>query len=95
MFSWLGAELATPGLEDGPAVAFVRADQLARADQGPAVRAVVRRITPRGALAAIHCEVEGAPGLIEVVAPRSEADVLSVHEVWFLKITGGQVFPAA
>jgi sulfate transport system ATP-binding protein len=94
VFFWRGAELAAPGAADGPAVAFVRADQLVPSGHGPVLRASVRRITPRGALAGLQCVGEGGE-VLEVAVARSAASGLEPGQGLALAITGGQVFPRA
>jgi sulfate transport system ATP-binding protein len=90
-FHALGAALPAPGVADGPALAFVRPDQLAPATDGR-LAATLERVTPRGPMLWLDClTATGQP--LEAAVPRSEAGSLPEAQAPIsLALTGGHVF---
>jgi len=94
VFTYLGAPLTTPNLADGPAMAFVRPDQLALAlsdETGFPIR--LERATPRGPLLWLDgLTAAGQP--IEVAIVRVGAPLLDPGTDLRLAIRDAHVFPA-
>ena len=86
--------LDAPDVADGPAQAFVRADQFARTQGEEGLEAMVRRVPPSAGL--VRLEVETAAGrLFEAALPRDEAASPLVAGVRLrLKAVSGRVFPS-
>jgi sulfate transport system ATP-binding protein len=84
------AILAASGLPDGPAVAYVRPDQLAPTGDGR-VSVVLKRVTPRGPLLWLDCENEGGQ-VLEACVVRNGAPALEAGATIRLALTGGHVF---
>ncbi len=94
VFSVLGAALPADGVADGPAIAFVRPDQLAVAAAGqPGVSATLERITARGPVLWLECETADGQ-LLEAALPRADAGVFEPEQPIRLAPRGGQVFRA-
>ena len=90
-FRALGAELPAPGVADGPALAFVRPDQLSPGPDGLA--ATLTRVTPRGPLLWLDClSAAGQP--LEAALTRGQAgSAADPRAPLRLALTGGHVFP--
>ncbi len=85
------AVLSAPGVPNGPAVAFLRPDQLApTAEAGLPV--VLKRVTPRGPLLWLDC-VEETGQLMEVAIVRHGAAEPALGAHIRLKLLGGHIFP--
>jgi sulfate transport system ATP-binding protein len=94
VFSALGATLPADGVADGPAVAFVRPDQLAvAAADRPGVAAKLKRVTVRGPVLWLECETADGQ-LLEAALPRTDAVELEPEQLIHLLPRGGQVFAA-
>ncbi len=89
-----GAELAAPDVADGPAVAFVRPDQLrpvAPGDSGLEVR--LERVIPRGPALWLDC-VRPDSQMLEAAISRTEAaQSPPAGSTIRLGLTGGHIFP--
>ncbi len=88
-FTAAGIELAADAVADGPAVAFVRPDQLTPASTGLEVS--LTRITPRGPVLWLEC-VDRDGRLIEVAIPRTSDAPPAAGAPIRLAATAGQVF---
>jgi sulfate transport system ATP-binding protein len=85
------AVLSAPGVPNGPAVAFLRPDQLApTAEAGLPV--VLKRVTPRGPLLWLDC-VEETGQLMEVAIVRHGAAEPAPGAHIRLELLGGHIFP--
>ena len=95
VFKCRGVSLSAPGVKDGPAVAFVRPDQICLADGEPNLPAVLLRMTAIGPFLTLECRATDGRGPLEVAVPRSEAERVgepggSIR----LKVLAGRVFSA-
>ena len=96
VFTAFGITLPAPHIASGPALAFIRPDQLTPATPSePALQVQLHRVTQRGALSWLECTGPDGRSL-EAAAPRSDDAALpqpggSVG----LVARGGKVFPAA
>ena len=84
--------LDAPGVADGPAQAFVRADQFGFCGEGEGMEVVVQRAPPSAGL--IRIDVEDATGRVfEAALPRSEqGPTPQVGDRLRLKVITGRVF---
>jgi sulfate transport system ATP-binding protein len=85
------ASLAAPGAADGPALAYVRPDQLAPTRDG-GVSVLLKRITPRGPLLWLDCEDETGRTLEAALVRTGAPDLTSGARIQ-LALLGGHVFP--
>ncbi|MHB8283271.1 MAG: sulfate/molybdate ABC transporter ATP-binding protein [Caulobacteraceae bacterium] len=85
------AALPASGVADGPATAFVRADQLAPTREA-GLPVVLKRVTPRGPLLWLDCEDERGQ-VLEAAVIRAGAGDLTPGARINLALLGGHVFP--
>ncbi len=93
VFSAPGMVLPAGGVADGPAQAYVRADQFAIGDGDEGLEVVVRRVPPSAGL--VRLEVDSAGRSFEAAVPRPERCPAPVAgDRLRLKVVGGRVFPS-
>jgi sulfate transport system ATP-binding protein len=93
VFHALGAALPAPEIADGKALAFVQPEGFAAAAPGePAIRATIRRATPKGLVTALDAETaDGQPLHINVLQTDAMA-AAQPGETLRLALKAGQVF---
>ncbi len=96
VFTACGITLPAPDTRHGPAVAFIRPDQLAPATASePALQVRLDRLTARGPVLWLECTAPDGRSL-EAATPRSESVELPEPGGWVrLAARGGKVFTAA
>jgi sulfate transport system ATP-binding protein len=88
-----GVSLPAEGVADGPAQAYVRADQFALGEGEEGLEAVVRRVPPSTGL--VRLEVESAGRQFEAAVPRPErGQAPMAGDRLRLKVVSGRVFAA-
>jgi sulfate transport system ATP-binding protein len=90
VFAGHGLRLAAPGVAPGPAVAFVRSDQLAPGEDG--LRATLLRVTTRGPVVVLECATAQGQRL-EAAVPRTSSTWTTGAAIR-LQASGGRVFLA-
>jgi sulfate/thiosulfate transport system ATP-binding protein len=96
VFTSHGLTLAAPGVAAGPAVAFVRSDQVAPqvAPGEDGLAATLLRVTSRGPVVLLEC-VTAQGQRLEAALPRTAASASWATGVAIrLQASGGRVFPA-
>ena len=94
VFTGAGLTLTCPGAREGPAVAFVRPDQLApTTEHGAGLQVRLDRVTARGPLLWLECTGPDGTSL-EAATPRSDDTLPEPGGPLRLAASGGQVFAA-
>jgi len=89
-----GMSLPAEGVADGPAQAYVRADQFAIADGADGVEVVVRRVPPSAGLVRLEVDSAGGRSFEAAVMRPERGPAPAAGDRLRLKVAGGRVFPS-